>query len=260
MIAANVQAAKFLKRHRIQGLYRVHAKPDPDRFDELRLFLVSLGLKVAHPEHVQPRDFTKIIRQTADRPDATAIMMTMLRSLTHAEYSPANIGHFGLALESYAHFTSPIRRYPDLLVHRAIRHVLQGGKPGRYAYSARDMDRLGLVTSAAEKRAEDATREVEAWLKCQYMQSHLGDEFDGVVTGVTNFGVFVQISDLLVDGLVHVTSLTNDYYHFDSGSQSLVGERTGRTYRLGQAMRVQVQRVDMDTRRIDFRPVERDRR
>ena len=260
MIAANVQAAKFLKRHRIQGLYRVHDKPDPDRFDELRLFLVSLGLKVAHPEHVQPRDFTKIIRQTADRPDATAIMMTMLRSLTHAEYTPANIGHFGLALESYAHFTSPIRRYPDLLVHRAIRHVLQGGKPGRYSYSARDMDRLGFITSAAEKRAEEATREVEAWLKCQYMEGHLGDEFDGVITGVTNFGVFVQITDLLVDGLVHVTSLTNDYYHFDSGSQSLVGERTGRTYRLGEAMRVQVQRVDMDTRRIDFRPVEKNRR
>lgn len=254
MIAANVQAAKFLKKHRIPGLYRVHPRPDPDRFDELRLYLVSLGLKVAHPEHVQPRDFTKIIRQTADRPDATAIMMTMLRSLTHAEYSPQNIGHFGLALESYAHFTSPIRRYPDLLVHRAVRHIVRGGKPGRYEYSGRDMERLGLITSAHEKRAEEATREVEAWLKCQYMEQHLGDEFDGVITGVTNFGVFVQITELLVDGLVHVTSLKNDYYQFDSGSQSLVGERTGRTYRLGDAMRVQVSRVDMETRRIDFRP------
>ena len=256
MIAANVQAAKFLKKHRIPGLYRVHAKPDPDRFDELRLFLVSLGLKVAHSDHVQPRDFTKIIRQTADRPDATAIMMTMLRSLTHAEYSPANIGHFGLALESYAHFTSPIRRYPDLLVHRAIRHIVQGGKPGRYDYSSRDMERLGTITSAHEKRAEEATREVEAWLKCQYMEQHLGDEFDGVITGVTNFGVFVQITSLLTDGLVHVTSLSNDYYQYDPGSQSLVGERTGNTFRLGDAMRVRVHRVDMDTRRIDFRPVE----
>lgn len=253
MIAANVQAAKFLKRHRIPGLYRVHAKPDPDRFDELRLYLVSLGLKVAHPDHVEPRDFTKIIRQTADRPDATAIMMTMLRSLTHAEYSPANIGHFGLALESYAHFTSPIRRYPDLLVHRAIRHIVRGGKPGKYDYGGREMERLGTLTSAHEKRAEEATREVEAWLKCQYMEAHLGAEFDGVITGVTNFGVFVQITDLLVDGLVHVTSLTNDYYHFDAGSQSLVGERTGRKYRLGDAMRVEVNKVDMDTRRIDFR-------
>ncbi|MDJ0750276.1 MAG: ribonuclease R [Woeseiaceae bacterium] len=254
MIAANVQAAKFLKRHRIPGLYRVHARPDPDRFGDLRLYLTGLGLKVAHPEHVQPRDFTKLIQQTADRPDATAIMMTMLRSLTHAEYSPQNIGHFGLALESYAHFTSPIRRYPDLLVHRAIRHITSGGKPGRYHYGGRDMERLGTVTSAHEKRAEDATREVEAWLKCQYMEGHLGDEFEGVVTGVTNFGLFVQITELLIDGLVHVTSLQNDYYHYEAGSQSLVGERSGRRYRLGDTMRVQVSRVDMETRRIDFRP------
>jgi ribonuclease R len=256
MIAANVQAAKFLKRHRIPGLFRVHPRPDPDRFSELRLYLTGLGLKVAHPEHVQPRDFTKIIRQTADRPDATAIMMTMLRSLTHAEYSPQNIGHFGLALDSYAHFTSPIRRYPDLLVHRAIRHITAGGKPGRYAYGGKEMERLGSITSAHEKRAEDATRDVEAWLKCQYMEGHLGDDFDGVITGVTNFGVFVQVTELLVDGLVHVTSLSNDYYHYEAGSQSLVGERTGRRYRLGDPMRVQVNRVDMETRRIDFRPLE----
>ena len=260
MIAANVQAAKFLKRHRIPGLYRVHAKPDPDRFNELRLYLVSLGLKVAHPDHVEPREFTRIIRQTADRPDATAIMMTMLRSLTHAEYSPANIGHFGLALESYAHFTSPIRRYPDLLVHRAIRHIVRGGKAGKYDYGSREMERLGTITSAHEKRAEEATREVEAWLKCQYMEQHQGDEFDGVITGVTNFGVFVQITELLVDGLVHVTSLKNDYYQYDAGSQSLVGERTGRKYRLGDAMRVEVNRVDMETRRIDFKLAEKRRR
>jgi ribonuclease R len=260
MIAANVQAAKFLKRHRIPGLYRVHARPDPDRFDELRLYLTSLGLKVAHPDHVQPRDYTRIIRETSDRPDATAIMMTMLRSLTHAEYSPANIGHFGLALDSYAHFTSPIRRYPDLLVHRAIRHIVTGGKPRRFAYAAKEMERLGSITSAHEKRAEDATRDVEAWLKCQYMEQHLGDEFDGVITGVTHFGVFVQIGELLVDGLVHVTSLSNDYYHFDPGTQQLVGERTGRAFKLGDPMRVQVNRVDMETRRIDFRPVETQRR
>ena len=260
MIAANVEAAKFLKRHRIPGLYRVHAKPDPDRFNELRLYLVSLGLKVAHPDHVEPRDFTKIIRQTADRPDANAIMMTMLRSLTHAEYSPANIGHFGLALESYAHFTSPIRRYPDLLVHRAIRHIVRGGKPGKYDYSGSEMERLGSITSAHEKRAEEATRDVEAWLKCQYMEAHLGEEFDGVITGVTNFGVFVQITELMVDGLVHVTSLSNDYYKYDAGSQSLVGERTGRKYRLGDAMRIEVNKVDMDTRRIDFRLAQQKRR
>ena len=259
MIAANVEAAKFLKRHRVPGLYRVHARPDPDRFNDLRMYLTSLGLKVAHPEHVQPRDFTKIIRQTSSRADANAIMMAMLRSLTHAEYSPGNIGHFGLALDCYAHFTSPIRRYPDLLVHRAIRHIVSGGKPRRFHYGTAEMERLGSITSAHEKRAEDATRDVEAWLKCQYMEQHLGDEFDGVITGVTNFGVFVQIGELLVDGLVHVTSLTNDYYHHDPGTQSLVGERTGRSYRLGDAMRVQVSRVDLDTRRIDFRPAEQQR-
>ena len=184
-------------------------------------------------------------------------MMAMLRSLTHAEYSPSNIGHFGLALESYAHFTSPIRRYPDLLVHRAIRHIVRGGKAGKYDYSPKDMERLGAITSGHEKRAEEATREVEAWLKCQYMEQHLGDEFEGVITGVTNFGVFVQITELLVDGLVHVTSLDNDYYKYDAGSQRLIGERSGKTFRLGAAMRVKVQRVDMETRRIDFRPVEK---
>lgn len=256
MIAANVEAAKFLNKHRIAGLYRVHQKPDPDRFNDLRLYLVSLGLKVAHPDHVEPRDFAKLVRQIKDRPDSAAITMAMLRSLTHAEYSPTNVGHFGLALDSYAHFTSPIRRYPDLLVHRAIRHVVRGGKAGRYDYAPKQMERLGTLTSAHEKRAEDATREVEAWLKCQYMEGHLGDEFDGVITGVTNFGLFVQITELLTDGLVHVTSLDNDYYQYHAGSQRLIGERTGKTYSLGEAMRVRVQRVDMETRKIDFRPVD----
>lgn len=256
MIAANVEAAKFLKRHRIVGLYRVHPKPDADRFNELRLYLVSLGLKVAHPDHVEPRHFTELIRQIKDRPDSAAITMAMLRSLTHAEYSPNNVGHFGLALASYAHFTSPIRRYPDLLVHRAIRHIVRGGKPGSYGYSSKEMERLGAMTSSHEKRAEEATRDVEAWLKCQYMEGHLGDEFDGVITGVTNFGLFVQITDLLTDGLVHVTSLANDYYHYDAGSQRLIGERSGTTFGLGEPLRVRVQRVDMETRKIDFRPVE----
>jgi ribonuclease R len=183
--------------------------------------------------------------------------MAMLRSLTHAEYTPKNVGHFGLALDAYAHFTSPIRRYPDLLVHRAIRHIVRGGKPGKYDYDAKKMERLGTITSAHERRAEEATREVEAWLKCQFMENKLGNEYDGVITGVTNFGVFVVLSDLQIDGLVHVTSLENDYYKFDSGSQQLVGERTGKTFSLGQAMRVRVHKVDMDNRKIDFRPVDK---
>ena len=256
MIAANVEAAKFLQKQRIPGLYRVHPKPDPDRFNDLRLYLVSLGLKVAHPDHVEPRQFTQLTQQIKDRPDSAAITMAMLRSLTHAEYSPTNIGHFGLALASYAHFTSPIRRFPDLLVHRAIRHIVRGGKPGRYDYSPKDMERLGAITSSHEKRAEEATRDVEAWLKCQYMEGHVGDEFDGVITGVTNFGLFVQITDLMTDGLVHVTSLANDYYKYDAGSQRLIGERSGTAFSLGEAMRVRVQRVDMETRKIDFRPVD----
>lgn len=256
MIAANVQAAEFLKRHRIAGLYRVHAKPDPDRFDELRRYLLTLGLKVPHPEHVEPRQFASLLKQVEKRPDSAAISMAMLRSLKHAEYAPDNVGHFGLALDAYAHFTSPIRRYPDLLVHRAISHIVRGGKPGRYHYNRSSMQRLGVTASAHERRAEDATREVEAWLKCQYMQDKLGEEYDGVITAVTNFGVFVQLPELQIDGLVHVTSLQNDYYHYEAESQQLVGERTGRVFGLGESMRVKVQRVDMDTRKIDFRPVE----
>jgi ribonuclease R len=257
MIAANVQAAKFLRKHRISGLFRVHAKPDPDRFDELRQYLLTLGFKVPHPEHVEPRQFNQLLRQAAGRPDSASISMAMLRSLTHAEYTPTNIGHFGLSLDAYAHFTSPIRRYPDLLVHRAIRHIIRGGKPGKYAYDASSMERLGTITSAYERRAEEATRDVEAWLKCEYMESRIGQEFDGVITGVTNFGLFVQINEVLIDGLVHVTSLANDYYRYDPASQQLAGERSGEKYRLGETMRVKVQRVDMETRKIDFRPVAR---
>ncbi|MDG2107050.1 MAG: ribonuclease R [Woeseiaceae bacterium] len=255
MIAANVAAAKFLKQHKIPGLYRIHSKPDADRFNELRLYLTSLGLKVPHPDHVEPRHFSQLIEQIMDRPDSAAITMAMLRSLAHAEYSPSNIGHFGLALESYAHFTSPIRRYPDLLVHRAIRHIIRDGKVGKYNYSTRDMERLGAITSAHEKRAEVVTRDVEAWLKCRYMEGHLGEEYDGIITGVMTFGVFVQIPELMTDGLVHVTSLSNDYYKFDAGSQRLIGEHSGHYYGLGGKIRIQVHKVDMQARKIDFRPV-----
>jgi ribonuclease R len=258
MIAANVQAAKFLRKHKIPGLYRVHAKPDPERFEDLRQYLLSLDLKVPHPDHVEPRQFNKLLQQVKDRPDSQAISMAMLRSLKHAEYTPENIGHFGLALDAYAHFTSPIRRYPDLLVHRAIRHIVRGGKAAAYHYDKSAMDRLGHVCSAHERRAEDATREVEAWLKCEFMEDKVGEVFEGVITGVTNFGVFVQLSDFQIDGLVHVTSLKNDYYQFDASRLELVGERGGKRYRLGEAMTVQVQRVDMESKRIDFRPVDND--
>jgi ribonuclease R len=252
MIAANVQAAKFLRKHRIAGLYRVHAKPDPDRFEELRQYLLGLGLKVPHPEHVQPGQLNKLIERVKERPDSVAISMALLRSMSHAEYTPKNIGHFGLALDAYAHFTSPIRRYPDLLVHRAIRHILNGGKAGNYGYDGGAMERLGGITSEHERRAEDATREVEAWLKCQYMQDKIGEQFDGVITAVTNFGVFVQLPGLQIDGLVHVTSLQHDYYRYDAGSQSLIGDRSGTRYRLGDQLTVVVARVDLESKRIDF--------
>ncbi len=254
MIAANVQAAKYLRKNRIGALYRVHAKPDPDRFDELRLYLVSLGLKVPHPDHVQPRDFAKMAEQVSSRKDAAAIYMAMLRSMSHAEYTPKNIGHFGLALDAYAHFTSPIRRYPDLMVHRAIRHLVHGGKPRAFRYNARRMEQLGTITSAHERRAEEATREVEAWLKCQYMEQRVGQDYPGIITGVTNFGLFVQIPELQIDGLVHVTSLGNDYFQYEAGSQALIGERSGRRYTLGEAMAVTVARVDLESKRIDFHP------
>ena len=252
MITANVQAAKFLRENRIPGLYRVHAKPHPDKFDELRLYLLTLGLKVPHPDHVDPKQFNNLLSQVKDRPDAHAISIAMLRSLTHAEYTPKNIGHFGLALDAYAHFTSPIRRYPDLLVHRAIRHIVRGGKPGKYDYDNASMERLGSICSEHERRAEGATREVEAWLKCQYMDDKIGEQYTGVVTGVTNFGLFVMLDALQIDGLVHVSSLNSDYYHYDTASQSLVGERSGTRFRLGDELEIVVSKVDMDSRKIDF--------
>lgn len=257
MIAANVEAAGFLKKNRIPGLYRVHDKPDEERFDVLRLYLTSLGLKVPHVHHVKPAEINRLVRQVASRPDSHAISMTLLRSLPHAEYSPDNIGHFGLALSGYAHFTSPIRRYPDLLVHRAIKHILAAGKPRNYHYDNAQMERLGNYCSAYERRAEEATRDVEARLKCQFMEDKVGQEFLGVITSVTHFGVFVQLDDYQVDGLIHVSALQNDYYHHDPAAQRLVGERSGKEFNLGDEIRVVLSRVDMEQRRIDFQPADR---
>ncbi len=253
MIAANVEAAKFLTKHRIPGLYRVHARPKQARFDEFRDYLLTLGFKVPLADSVTPKDFVKLLEEVKDRPDSHAISMSLLRSMAHAEYTPKNEGHFGLALAQYAHFTSPIRRYPDLLVHRAIKHIVNGGKAGAYRYDNAAMTNLGSSCSAYERRAEEATREVEAWLKCEYMRDKLGQSFEGVVSSVTSFGLFVLIPELQVDGLVHVSSLRNDYYEFDATSQSLVGSRSSRRYVLGDKIRITVHKVDMDTRRIDFR-------
>lgn len=252
MIAANVEAAKFVTRRKVPALFRVHAKPDEERFNEFRLFMLDLGFKVPHAAHPKPSDLRKLMASAQGRPDTFAINMALLRSFAHAEYTPDNVGHFGLALDQYAHFTSPIRRYPDLLVHRAIRHMTSGGKARQHTYDAARMVELGKVTSERERRAEDATREVEALLKCQYMQKHLGARFDGLVTGVTHFGLFVQIGELMVDGLVHVSTLRNDYYEHEADRQRLVGSRTGQVYALGDAVEIVVDRVDLESRQIDF--------
>lgn len=258
MIAANVAAAKFLKKHKIPALYRVHPGPKPEKVEALRAFLGELGLSLGGGEEPQPKDYTLLLEQVRERPDAHLIQTVLLRSLKQAVYSPEDVGHFGLAHDDYAHFTSPIRRYPDLLVHRAIRHLLRGGKASDFHYSHDEMVVLGEHCSMAERRADEASWDVEGWLKCEFMQDRVGEHFDGVITSVTSFGLFVELKDIYVEGLVHVTSLSNDFYHFDPVGHRMTGERAGRVYRMGDPIRVQVARVNLDERKIDFVPVDGD--
>jgi ribonuclease R len=197
-----------------------------------------------------------VIERVRGQPYDSLVETVLLRSMARAAYQPDNRGHFGLALAQYVHFTSPIRRYPDLLVHRAIKHVLSGKEAGSFPYSARDMDRLGKHCSMTERRADDATRDAIAWLKCEFMSAKIGQEFDGVITGVTTFGLFVQLEEVFVEGLVHVTSLQNDYYELDAPRHSLVGAQSRKVYQLAATLRVRVVNVDMEQRRIDFEPVE----
>lgn len=260
MISANVAAARFLQRHKLPGLYRIHEGPSEDRLNKLRAFLGELGLGLSGGEKPSPLDYTRLLERVRDRPDAHLIQTVMLRSLAQAIYSPANVGHFGLALEAYAHFTSPIRRYPDLQVHRAIRHVLNGGRPVDFPYNHADLVGLGEHCSMTERRADEAVRDAVEWLKCEFMLDKVGQVFDGIITGVTGFGLFVELSGVYVEGLVHVTALHNDYYHFDPVGHRLHGERSGQVYRLGDSLRVRVARVDLDDRKIDFELVESERR
>jgi ribonuclease R len=260
MIAANVAAARFLQRQKIPGLYRIHAGPTEDRLNKLRAFLGKLGLGLSGGEKPSPLDYTRLLERVRDRPDAHLIQTVMLRSLAQAVYSPGNIGHFGLALDAYAHFTSPIRRYPDLQVHRAIRHVLKGGKPADFPYNHAELVSLGEHCSMTERRADEAVRDAVEWLKCEYMLDKVGQVFDGIITAVTAFGLFVELRGAFVEGLVHVTALRNDYYHFDPIGHRLRGERSGQVYRLGDRLTVRVARVDLDERKIDFEPVEHERR
>lgn len=255
MIAANVEAAKFLMRRRIPALYRVHEPPPQSKYEDLLQFLREFKLSLPPHDEVTPADFTALLRKIRKRPDAGLIESVVLRSQSMAVYQPANTGHFGLALEAYAHFTSPIRRYPDLLVHRAIVHALAGGKPADYSYSATQMASMAVHCSHNERRAQEAERDVDERYKCAWMEKHVGSEFDGVVSGVTSFGLFVELSESRINGLVHITQLPNDYYHFDPVRHLLSGERRGLRFRLGDRVRVQVLRASLEDRKIDFRLV-----
>ncbi len=255
MLAANVATARFLEKANIPTLYRVHPPPADDKLIALRLFLGEFGLTLGGGKKPTPKDFQKTIMSVADKPERHLVETVMLRSLKQAQYIEVNGGHFGLAYPAYTHFTSPIRRYPDLLIHRAIGYLLDHKTSEGFDYTDKKMSELGKHSSSTERRADEATREVVAWLKCEYMQAKIGQTFQGKIAGVTSFGIFVELDDIYVEGLVHVTSLKSDYYAFDAVKHRLVGERTGHTYRLGDAMTVLVARVDLDERKIDFEPI-----
>jgi ribonuclease R len=264
MLAANVCAADFLQRKKQDALLRVHEGPTPLKLEALRATLKATGLQLGGGDAPQPADYAQVISRIQARPDAALLNMLLLRSMQQAQYSPHNVGHFGLAYEAYAHFTSPIRRYPDLLVHRAIKAILAGKRyvpvlgagealAGEGAIAA--WEQLGLQCSANERRADDASRDVEAWLKCYYVRERVGETFSGSITAVVPFGLFVVLDDLYVEGLVHISELGGEYFQFIEPTHELRGERTGIRYRLGDRLTVQVARVDLEARRIDFRMV-----
>jgi ribonuclease R len=292
MLAANVCSADFILQSKHAGLFRVHEGPTPEKQDILRNYLKAMGVGMSIGEEPEPGDFQAIAQATKDRPDAQQIHTMLLRSMQQAIYTPHNSGHFGLAYEAYTHFTSPIRRYPDLLVHRVIKAILsktryqlpalptpgeahaklskrleqsrakqrQSGRttnevPVKQSAELMAWQAAGLHCSANERRADEASRDVEAWLKCKYMREHLGEEFSGVVSAATSFGLFVTLDAMYVEGLVHITELGGEYFRFDEARQELRGERTGIRYAIGTRVRVQVSRVDLDGRRIDFRLV-----
>ncbi|MEX0729238.1 MAG: ribonuclease R [Aquisalimonadaceae bacterium] len=252
MLAANMATARYLRRHRIPALFRIHEGPEADRLDNLRLFLAGVGLKLGGGDSPQARDYARLMEQVKQRPDRSMIQAIMLRSLQQAVYHPDNVGHFGLAMQEYAHFTSPIRRYPDLQVHRAIGHVLDDGKAADFPMNKDAMLSLGEHCSMTERRADEATRDALMIMKCHFMRDRIGEEFDGVITGVTGFGLFIELADVYVDGLVHVTALENDFFHFDPVGHQLTGERSGVIYKLTDRVRVKVAQVNPDERKIDL--------
>lgn len=247
MLAANTCAADFLIRNKRPGLFRVHEGPTPEKLQALRGFLAEFGLQLGGGDEPQAKDYAALLEKIKKRPDAQLLQTVMLRSLKQALYSPENTGHFGLAYDHYTHFTSPIRRYPDLLVHRAIKSALAGEKPARLPLAE-----IGMHCSMTERRADEATRDVEAWLKTYYMRDHIGNVYTGTVSAATSFGIFVALDEVFVEGLVHVTELGQDYFHYDAGKHWLIGERTGKRFRLGDRVTVKVVRADIETSKIDF--------
>ncbi len=247
MLAANVCASEYLAKRKHAALYRVHEGPTPEKLKALQEFLAEFGFFITGGDDPHAKDYADLLAKLKGRPDEQLLQTVLLRSLRQAVYSPENAGHFGLAYEAYTHFTSPIRRYPDLLVHRAIKACLKNE-----TYNPGSWENVGVQCSMTERRADDATRDVVAWLKCYYMQDKLGEEFEGVISAVVSFGVFVALNDVFVEGLVHVSELGQDYFHFDAARHQMLGERTGKRYRLGDKVRVQVARVDLETTRIDF--------
>lgn len=270
MLAANVASAAYVLKAKMPALFRNHEGPKNEKLNKLRGFLQALGLRFTATAQPKPADFLAVIQQIQDRPDKHIIETMLLRSLSQAVYSPDNIGHFGLAYEAYSHFTSPIRRYPDLLLHRAIRNILAGdhettpmqrvGRAIKGALGAKveplpgqvQMVSLGEHCSMTERRADEATRDVMAWLKCEYMQDRVGEEFDGVISAVTSFGFFVELKEVYVEGLVHISQLRDDYYSYDATFHRLQGERTQRRFGIGEPVRIKVAAVNLDERKMDF--------
>jgi ribonuclease R len=257
MITANTAAAKYLNAKKMPKLLRIHEGPSVEKLLNLKTFLGELGLRLGGGDKPTPVDYMHLVDTTKERADSHLIQTMLLRSMAQAVYSPELKGHFGLALDAYAHFTSPIRRYPDLLVHRAIKHCLQGKKPESFFYGFPDMVTLGEHCSAHERRADDATRDVVSWLKCEYMMDKIGDVLTGIISSVTSFGLFVELAEIYVEGLVHISTIGQDYYHFDPISHQLKGERTGVKFRLGDNVMVKVARVDLDDKKIDFELIQK---
>ncbi|MDG2176434.1 MAG: ribonuclease R [Gammaproteobacteria bacterium] len=271
MLCANVCTAQLFLELKQPALYRVHVGPNPEKVENLYDFLRGIGIGLARKENPTTTDYQIILKRLAERPDRLLLQTMVIRSLMQAIYDPDNIGHFGLGFDAYTHFTSPIRRYPDLLVHRAIRHLIRSktnihlhkvkgasslNKNTIYPYGLGELSELGGHLSGCERRADAASYDVVDWLKCEYIQQHIGDSFDGTITTVTNFGVFVELDNIHIDGLVHVTALRNDYYHFDQIAHTLTGERTGDSFHLGDRVQVQVSRVDMENHKIDLQLLE----